>query len=291
MYPAMRALFRKIRESETWKGLSDLSVLVWVITLLIPIIAALAAWLHQEPLHKIILYFCVVGALSIVISYHWVKFREHSQHKQNHRVVSEAKARSKETDPSLVLINKRKKLEAELQPLLESEGHFRGHYEDVVARWATSEDRIRSEKIKRLTRDIGDITKLLNQQQKGKSSPLTSLTDGQRWVLKNKLAEYRGHPVALMLIGHDPQARVLFEQLIDIFNDSQWDISTSESGFVGVVGVNFPDGPYLTSSNIAAPIVQNVFSIFASIGIDLPLTPNAHGPDRPREGEVVIVIH
>ncbi len=53
--------------------------------------------------------------------------------------------------------------------------------------------------------------------------------------------------------------------------------------------MNLPDVPYLTSSNIAAPIVGNVFSIFSSVGIDLPLTPNAFGSEMG-DKEIVIVL-
>jgi hypothetical protein len=124
-------------------------------------------------------------------------------------------------------------------------------------------------------------------------STLVSLTDGQRFVLKQKLTAYKGHKISLMFIGHDPQMRVIFEQLLDIFKDSGWAINQSEIGQVGVVGANFPNGPYMTSTDVAAPIVREVFSVFSSIGIDLPLTPDAFGPSTAGRdaADIVIVIH
>lgn len=104
---------------------------------------------------------------------------------------------------------------------------------------------------------------------------LTSFSDGQRFVLKQKLGANAGNTVRLILIGSDPQAGIVFEQLVDIFKDADWKIQTAQIGTVSIVGANFPHVPYLTSPNIAAPIVGNVFSIFAGVGIDLPLTPNA----------------
>ncbi len=86
----MLASLRKARESEVWKGLSDVSVVAWIITSLIPVIAALAAWFHHEPLHQIILYFCIVAALSTFVAYHLVKFREHHRQKQTPLVAAEA---------------------------------------------------------------------------------------------------------------------------------------------------------------------------------------------------------
>jgi hypothetical protein len=122
--------------------------------------------------------------------------------------------------------------------------------------------------------------------------PLTSLTDGQRFVLKQKLGAYRGSTVRIVLIGRDPQRNIVFEQLMDVFKDSGWKIQSSEIGMVAAVGVNLPPFPYLTSSDIAAPTVGGVFSIFANTGINLPLTPNAFmGPVIGEQPNIVIVIH
>ncbi len=62
---------------------------------------------------------------------------------------------------------------------------------------------------------------------------------------------------------------------------------------VSIVGANYPSVPYLTGANIATPIVKNVFSIFAGLGIDLPLTPDAFmGPgSMGAPSDVVIVVH
>jgi hypothetical protein len=112
------------------------------------------------------------------------------------------------------------------------------------------------------------------------SRPLTSFSDGQRFVLKQKLREIPYNTVRLVLIGNDPQAGIVFEQLVGVFNDAGWAVQTAQIGTVAIVGANFPHVPYLTSPNIAAPVVGNVFSIFAAVGIDLPLTPDAFmGPD------------
>jgi len=122
---------------------------------------------------------------------------------------------------------------------------------------------------------------------------LGSLTDGQRYLLKRKLAEIKGESISIELIGHDPQMRITYEQLSDIFSDSGWKVERSEVGQVGVVGVNFPDGPYMTSTNVAAPIVKQLFSVFSSVGINFPLVPDAYGtkPTGHAGANVVIVIH
>jgi hypothetical protein len=121
---------------------------------------------------------------------------------------------------------------------------------------------------------------------------LASFTDSQRYVLKKKLEAHAGNTVRLILVGHDFQMNIVFEQLIDIFKDSGWRLQTSQIGMVGVVGNNFPSVPYLTSPDIAAPIVGKVFSIFFAVGIDLPLTPNAFmGSGAGATPDVVIVLH
>jgi hypothetical protein len=119
--------------------------------------------------------------------------------------------------------------------------------------------------------------------------PLASLSDGQRFVLKKKLTAYKGHGILLVFIGHDSQMRILYEQLIDIFNDSGWTIQRSEAGQVGVAGMNFPNGPHLTSTNIGAPIVKDVFSVFSGTGVNLPLMPDAFG--AAADSDMAIVIH
>lgn len=120
--------------------------------------------------------------------------------------------------------------------------------------------------------------------------PLASLSDGQRFVLKQKLSPYAGTPVSLVLVGNDPQKSIVFEQLKDIFGDAGWKVSTTIIGMVGVAGTNFPDGPYLTGGNMAAPILEKVFSIFLSVDIKLPLTPQAFS-GAGTAPDVVIVIH
>jgi hypothetical protein len=122
-------------------------------------------------------------------------------------------------------------------------------------------------------------------------SPLISLSDGQRYLLKKKLESYASNTVRLVLIGHDPQQNIVFEQLADIFKDSGWNTQTVQIGMVGVVGANFPSHPYLTSSNIAAPLVVEVFSIFSSVGIDLPLTPRAFTGPNGSSANIIIVLH
>lgn len=124
--------------------------------------------------------------------------------------------------------------------------------------------------------------------------PLTSFSDGQRFVLKQKLGAIPGKTVSIVIVGNDPQARIAFEQLIDIFKDADWKIQTAQIGMVGIVGANFPSISYLTSPNIAAPVVGDVFSIFAAVGIDLPLTPNAFMGPGSMGGtppDIVIVVH
>jgi hypothetical protein len=79
----------------------------------------------------------------------------------------------------------------------------------------------------------------------------------------------------------------IFEQLMDAFEG--WTVSAAEIGMVAVAGANFPDGPYLTGPNINSPLVTQVYSAFNSIGIDLPLVPDAFmGPCKT---QVVIVLH
>ena len=132
--------------------------------------------------------------------------------------------------------------------------------------------------------------KRFNSPPKTVTSPLTSFSDGQRYVLKKKLEAYAGDTVRIILIGHDPQQNIVFEQLIDIFKDSGWKLQTWQIGMVGTVGVNFPSGPYLTGPDIAEPIVGQVFSVFSAVGIDLPLTPNAF-MGNGAAADVVIVLH
>jgi hypothetical protein len=123
-------------------------------------------------------------------------------------------------------------------------------------------------------------------------SPLTSLSDGQRFVLKQKLHAYSGSSIRLILIGNDPQGAILFEQLADIFKEAGWKLETGQIGMVAIVGITLPRVPYLTASNIASPIVGGVFSIFSRAGVDLPLVPHAFmGPSSAGTiTDIVIVI-
>jgi hypothetical protein len=109
----------------------------------------------------------------------------------------------------------------------------------------------------------------------GHTTSLTALTDGQRFVLKQKLGSYKGHSVLITLIGHAPQAEILFEQLQDIFKDSGWVVGISQIGQMGVAGASPPTTSYLSGSDVAAPIVASVFSVFSSVGINLPFVPRA----------------
>lgn len=125
---------------------------------------------------------------------------------------------------------------------------------------------------------------------RSQKTALSSMSDGQRVVLKHKLAAYRGSTIRLVLVGNDPHMFVAFEQLKDIFQDSGWNIQDTRIGLVGEAGGNFPNGPYMTAENISTPIVTTVYSIFSNIGIDLPLVPDAFGgPGKPCD--VVIVVH
>jgi hypothetical protein len=117
---------------------------------------------------------------------------------------------------------------------------------------------------------------------------LTPLSEAKRFALKQKLLSLTGNNVCIVRVGHNPEMNVVYEQLLDGFEG--WTVSAAEIGMVGVVGANFPDGPYLTGPNVSAPIVTQVYSAFQAVGIDLPLVPNAFmGPDR--NATVVIVLH
>jgi hypothetical protein len=132
--------------------------------------------------------------------------------------------------------------------------------------------------------------KPVSQATNHEKSALSSMSDGQRVVLKDKLAAYRGSTVRLVLVGNDPFTVVAFEQLKDIFQDSGWNIQDTRIGLAVVVGPNFPSRPYMTAENVSTPIVTTLYSIFSNIGIDLPLVPDAFsGSGRPCD--VVIVVH
>jgi hypothetical protein len=132
-----------------------------------------------------------------------------------------------------------------------------------------------------------------NSSARKLKSPLGSLSDGQRFVLKQKLGEYRGRAVRLVLIGNDPSNSIIFEELTSVFKDSEWKIERDQIGMVGIVGLNFPNGPYMTSRDVASPIVSAVFSIFSGAGVELPLAPNSFmGPGAARgTTDIVIVVH
>jgi hypothetical protein len=95
-----------------------------------------------------------------------------------HRIEQQGGASSAPVDPYVALMEERRKLEAELQPLLEGAGHYRGINEIGAVRWKTSEDNIRDAKIERLTRDIADITKRLA------ASPTKETDEGPQILLE-----------------------------------------------------------------------------------------------------------
>mgnify|MGYP001556936963 CR=1 FL=1 len=89
-----------------------------------------------------------------------------------------------------------------------------------------------------------------------------------------------------------PETGVLFEQLRDLFTQTNWTIDAVSIGTVGVVGKAFPAGSYMTSADIAAPLVRSVFAAFSDVGVDLPLVPDAFaGPTTDTTAQVVIVLH
>lgn len=97
-----------------------------------------------------------------------------------------------------------------------------------------------------------------------------------------------------MRVGNEPATGIVFEQLTNVFSESNWNVQQSIVGTVSIVGANFPSGPYLTSENVASDPAKAVFSIFAAVGINLPLVPDAFsGPSlgNTTTCDIVIVIH
>jgi hypothetical protein len=136
--------------------------------------------------------------------------------------------------------------------------------------------------------------KLMAQFRESTATPLTplsSLTDGQRFVIKKKLEHTEGNSIRLVIVGTDPKSVVLYNQMMDIFNSVRWRIQATQVGLVGATGA-FPSTPYVTGKNIASPILKQVFSAFDEVGVNLPLVPDALTFDMGREGvDVVIVVH
>jgi hypothetical protein len=124
-------------------------------------------------------------------------------------------------------------------------------------------------------------------------TPLVSMSEGQRALLKKKVDVHGGNTVRLVLVGADPQTALAFELLIDVFEEGGWAVQRSQVGLAVVVGASFPDGPYLTGTNMASPLLETVFRIFSSVAISLPLAPNAYaGPlSMGTPPDVVIVVH
>jgi hypothetical protein len=111
-------------------------------------------------------------------------------------------------------------------------------------------------------------------------------------VLTNRLSEFRGNTVRLVVVGSEPQANIVFAQLKNIFEQGGWNTQTAQIGAVITVGTNFPSATYLTGSDMASKLLGYVFSTFASVGIDVPMVPQAYmGPGSMGPApEVVIVI-
>jgi hypothetical protein len=130
-------------------------------------------------------------------------------------------------------------------------------------------------------------------QQPAPAKVLVSLSDGQRFVLMNRLASFRGNTVRLVLVGSEPRANIVFAQLEDIFEQAGWNRQAAEVGAVTATGINFPSATYLTGPNMSSELLGNVFSAFASVGIDVPMIPQAYmGPGSMGPApEVVIVAH
>jgi hypothetical protein len=107
-----------------------------------------------------------------------------------------------------------------------------------------------------------------------------------------RLGQFRGNTVRLLLVGPEPQANIVFAQLDNIFEQAGWNRQAAELGSVGAMGANFPSATYLTGSNMSSELLGNVFSTFASVGIDTPMIPQAYmGPASMGPApEVVIVV-
>jgi hypothetical protein len=123
-------------------------------------------------------------------------------------------------------------------------------------------------------------------------TPLSALTGGQRFLLKRRLGEYEGRTVRLVLIGNDPAKSIANEELLDIFGEAKWNIQKFRIG-LAIVNGNFPDGNYMTSQNMADPLVTKVFTIFSDAGVELPLTPGSFMGNRRQgvEPDIAIVLH
>jgi hypothetical protein len=121
-------------------------------------------------------------------------------------------------------------------------------------------------------------------------TPLISLTDGQRFALKQELEKLAGNRIRIVHVGSSPESTVLVEQLRDVFN--KWDVELDNVGMVSATGVNFPNPSYITGPDMASPILRSVYSDFDRLGVDLRLVPDAYsgpggaGPSPP----VVIVV-
>jgi hypothetical protein len=92
-------------------------------------------------------------------------------------------------------------------------------------------------------------------------------------------------------IGNAPETGVMFEQLRDLFARTNWTVDAVSIGTASVVGTAFPAGSYMTSADIAAPLVRSVFAAFSEVGVDLPLVPDAFAGPAGTTVQVVVVLH
>jgi hypothetical protein len=116
------------------------------------------------------------------------------------------------------------------------------------------------------------------------------LSDAQRFALKQRLHRLAGNDLRIVRVGGNTQINILEAQLLDVFQG--WNIERQTIGMVGLVGVNFPDNPYLTGPDASSPIVADVYTTFHDFGIELPLVPNGFmGAGGGNVPPVVIILH
>jgi len=129
-------------------------------------------------------------------------------------------------------------------------------------------------------------------------TPLDKITDTQRNLLKEDLAamnDVRVHGIRIVCIGSKPRTTAACDELVKIFSSAGWTVEHDQIGGVSVVGISFPDGPYLTDTGVVSEYSDStkVFNLFSGFGIDLPFVPGAYaGPSAlGQTSTMVIVIH
>lgn len=123
---------------------------------------------------------------------------------------------------------------------------------------------------------------------KAEGSNVFSMSDGQRFFIKQRLGELAGNSVRLIQTGSSTESNVIYAQL-SVFE--KWNVQQGQVDLASVAGESFPSVSYITGPDMSAMILRQVYSVFDDAGVNFRLTPDAYmGPNSLGTPPPVVIV-